>query len=176
MKKNIIKWGLRGLLAAFVIIQFFQIDRTNPDTDPAKSLAIVDPPSDEVIHILQVACYDCHSNETVYPWYTYVQPLGWWIKDHVEHGTKHLNFSVWGDYKEKRRVHKYDEIAEMVEDGSMPLGTYKPLHREARLTDAQRKLLIDWAKSKLILEAPVPEPETPSEEEGEEASDEDGAA
>ncbi len=173
MKKNIIKWGLRGLLAVLVIIQFFQIDRTNPPIESEKTLAVVDPPPAEVMTLLKPACYDCHSHETVYPWYTYIQPIGWWTKDHVEHGTKHLNFSVWGDYKEKRRLHKYEEIAEMVADKEMPMGVYLPAHKDARLTDAQRKLIVDWAKSKMVMEAPVPE--APAGEE-EEADDEDGAA
>ena len=97
--------------------------------------------------ILERACYDCHSNHTRYPWYAEIQPLGWWLADHVKEGKAHLNFSTFGTYPAKRQTRKLEELIEEVEGGNMPLGSYKLTHTDARLTPAEIKALTDWAAS-----------------------------
>ena len=135
---------LLGVLAVFVILQFFQIDKTNPEYDAANDFMNIHPPSDEVAEILKTACYDCHSYETKYPWYTYTQPLAWWIKDHIDHGRDELNFSEFGNYNPRRADHKIEEGIELVEEEEMPLPSYTWAHGDARLTDEQRDVLISW--------------------------------
>jgi len=145
MKKLPLKKIGLGLLVILVILQFFQIDKTNPESDPAKDLIAMTSPSEDVKLILEKACYDCHSNQTEYPWYTSVAPVSWWIKDHIDHGKGHLNFSEWGDYSVKKQDHKLEELIEEVEEGEMPLDSYTWVHGDARLSDAQKKSLMDWA-------------------------------
>lgn len=143
MKKNL-KNILLGLVAVLVVIQIFQIDKTNPPLDAANDLINMEQAPAQVAEVLKNACYDCHSNETKYPWYTYVQPVGWWIKGHIDEGRKHLNYSVWGTYSAKRKDHKLEEMEDLVSKGAMPLDSYTWAHPEARLTDEQRNTLVAW--------------------------------
>ncbi|GAB4254163.1 MAG: heme-binding domain-containing protein [Saprospiraceae bacterium] len=145
MKKRM-KSILMGLLAVLVVIQFIQIDKTNPEYNAANDFMNIEQPPAEVAEVLKNACYDCHSYETKYPWYTYVQPVGWWVKNHIKEGVKHLNYSKWGEYTAKRKDHKLEEMVEMVEEGEMPLNSYTWGHPEARLTKEQRDALINWFK------------------------------
>ncbi|HNP19101.1 MAG TPA: heme-binding domain-containing protein [Fulvivirga sp.] len=137
---------IAGLVFAIIIIQFFRIDKTNPNTDPSNDLLAMHEASIEVSEILKNACYDCHSNKTEYPWYSNVAPVSWWLKDHVDHARGHLNFSDWGTYDLKKKKHKLEEVYEEVEEGEMPLDSYTWVHEEAELTAEQRELLIAWAK------------------------------
>ncbi|GJM36227.1 MAG: heme-binding protein [Saprospiraceae bacterium] len=134
------------ILALLVIIQLFRIDKTNPPVDASQDFVQLTSPPTEIAQLLKSVCYDCHSHETVYPWYTNVAPVSWWIKDHIDHGRKHLNFSVWGTYEPKKADHKLEECYEMVEAKDMPLNSYTWVHGNARLTDAQREQLVTWFK------------------------------
>ena len=140
MKKKI---GI-GLLVVVVGMQLVRIDKTNPPVDEAKDIIAVTNPPSEVTEILKAACYDCHSNETAYPWYSNVAPVSWWLQHHVEEGREHLNFSQWGDYDDKKAEHKLDECIEMLEEGKMPMNSYTWTHEEAVLTDKEKELLLDW--------------------------------
>ncbi|MBK7477966.1 MAG: heme-binding domain-containing protein [Haliscomenobacter sp.] len=146
MKKTI-RWTLLALLGALVFIQFLQISKTNPAADPAQDYLATANPPEAVTSLLKQACYDCHSNLTRYPWYSYVQPAGWFLKKHIDEGREHLNFSVWTTYPAKRANHKLEECFEVVETKEMPLKTYPLMHPEAKLDDAQREELISWFKS-----------------------------
>ncbi|HVZ66499.1 MAG TPA: heme-binding domain-containing protein [Lacunisphaera sp.] len=95
--------------------------------------------------LLQRACYDCHSNRTRYPWYAEVQPVRWWLDHHITEGKRHLNFSEFGAYTDKRAAKKLDEVIDEVEGHTMPLPSYTWIHRDARLSAADAKLLTDWA-------------------------------
>ncbi len=142
-----IKYILYGLIAVVVIIQFFGIDKSAPDTNEAIDFVALNHPPVEVEEILRSACYDCHSHKTVYPWYSNIQPVGWWLADHVDHGRGHLNFSEWGTYEEKKQKHKVTECMEEVEEGEMPLNSYTWVHGEARLSAEQRETLIAWFRT-----------------------------
>ncbi|MBO6792787.1 MAG: heme-binding domain-containing protein [Balneolaceae bacterium] len=133
-----------GLLAVLVILQFFQIDKTNPVSNPANDFMNIANPPEEVATILKTACYDCHSNNTRYPWYTNIQPVAWWIKDHIDHGRSELNFSEFGTYSQRRADHKLEESAEYILSEEMPLPSFTWAHAEARLTDEERTFLADW--------------------------------
>jgi hypothetical protein len=138
-----------GFLAVFLLLQVFQISKTNPERKAeADFIAMTQPPA-EVEKMLRTACYDCHSHETAYPWYTYVNPLGWWIGAHINNGRRKLNFSKWAEYEPKKQVHKLEECVEEVEKGKMPLKSYTYGHGEAKLSDADKKILTDWIKTKI---------------------------
>lgn len=139
------KIGL-GLLAVIVIMQFFQIDKTNPEFDQNADVLTQFPASNEVTNILKTACYDCHSYETKYPWYAYVSPVNYWINGHIDEGREHLNFSDWSAYSPKKADHKLDEVIESMEEGWMPLESYTITHGEAKLTQEQRTAVANWAK------------------------------
>lgn len=139
-----IKKILLAIASVLVILQFFQIDKVNPKSDPSLDFMTMYPPSEEVANILKTACYDCHSNKTEYPWYTYTQPLGWWIADHIDHGRDELNFSEFGNYNPRRADHKLEEGVEYVENEEMPLPSYTYAHGDAKLSDDQKTLLMDW--------------------------------
>ena len=135
-----------GLLAIIIIIQFFRIDKTNAVSDPSLDLFTVEVVPDEVQSLLKTACFDCHSNTAVYPWYTNVAPVSWWIKRHIDEGRDELNFNDWGSYSVKRKRHKLEEIEEMIDEKEMPLPSYLWIHGEARLTEREQKELIRWSK------------------------------
>ncbi len=133
---------LVGLVVLFVGMQLVRPDRVNP---PVTGEVQTTP---EVKALLKRACYDCHSNETVWPWYSNVAPISWVVAHDVDEGRRELNFSEWASYEPKRQAHKLEETEEMVEKGEMPLGIYVVLHAEAKLTEAEKKTLIDWAKQR----------------------------
>jgi len=130
-----------GLVVAFVLAQLVPVARTNPP-GPGE---ITTPM--EIDGILQRACYDCHSNDTRWPWYAWVAPASWLVAWDVRHARGHLNFSAWEQYEPKKKRHKLEELVEMIEEDEMPLWYYRPLHPDAKLADAEREQLIAWAKA-----------------------------
>ncbi len=134
-----------GLLGLLLIIQFIRPEK-NESAGPQKNdIAGKYAVPDGVKASLEKACYDCHSNHTHYPWYADIQPVAWWLSGHVKDGKRHLNFSEFGAYTFKRQDHKLEEIIESQEDHWMPLESYTWLHKEARLSDEQRREIITWA-------------------------------
>ena len=138
---------LGGIAIVIIIIQFFQIDKSEIDFDRSKDLLVNENVPSEVKQILKQACYDCHSYETTYPWYTNIAPFSWWIGEHIEEGREHLNFSEWANFSVKKKKHKLDELLEEVGEGEMPLASYTWAHSEARLTAEQKEALLTWAKT-----------------------------
>lgn len=132
------------LLAAFIIIQFFPIDKVNPPVNSGMDFIKIKNTPENIATTLRASCYDCHSDETVYPWYANVQPFGWFLKDHIDEGRKKLNFSTFATYLPKRQAHKLAESAEMVENKEMPLDSYVIGHPEADLTAQQRVELVQY--------------------------------
>jgi len=137
-----------ALVALLVIIQFFRIDKTNPEVIAENDFINMVQPEENIKTILKTSCYDCHSNETKYPWYSNIAPISWWVKDHINDGRKHLNFSEWGTYKEKRQRHKLEECFEEVQEGEMPMESYLIAHSEAELSPTQKEELVNWFKEK----------------------------
>lgn len=140
--------GAAGTVLVFIAIQFVPVDRTNPTEGSP-----VDAP-DAVIRVLERACYDCHSNRTVWPWYSHVAPISWFVAHHVEDGRADLNFSDWPAFDFEGQALAFEDISHQVETGEMPLPSYLWLHGDARLTDDDRRLLLDWAAEMTIEETP----------------------
>jgi hypothetical protein len=143
------------IAVCLIVLQFFQIDRAAVPVIPTQTLkAAVNVPPD-VSQMLVRSCNDCHSDQTQYPWYSYFQPVGWFVKGHIEDGKKELNFSKFNTYEPKKKVRKLEEICEMVQDGSMPLPSYTWIHRSAVLTNSDAQALCDWVdveKAKIRVE------------------------
>lgn len=143
MKRKI----LIGLAILFVLIQFIRIDKSPMDVPSGIHLEDEVSIPEDVRHLLSTACYDCHSAVTQYPWYSNVAPISFWLKKHVNSGTKHLNFSVWGSYSDDKKEHKIEETIEMLENHWMPILSYKLMHADARLSDDEYNRLVTFFKS-----------------------------
>jgi len=139
--KKLQKYAVLALAAVFVAIQLVPVHRDNP---PVAS--DLDAPAD-VKSILRRACYDCHSNETRWPWYAYVAPVSWLVAHDVEEGRRELNFSIWGSYPEKKRISHAGNAVEEIEEGHMPLPKYLITHRDARVTPEELEKLRAWSES-----------------------------
>jgi hypothetical protein len=145
--KPMLKRTLIGLAVVVVGIQLIRPSRENPPVDPGQQIgAHVEVPAD-VAAMLEASCYDCHSHQTRWPWYSNVAPVSWLVAHHADEGREYVNFDTWGANTADEQREALEEISEVVESGEMPLGTYLPLHPEARLTDAQRQRLSTWAAS-----------------------------
>jgi len=129
-----------------IIIQFIQPAHNTREqvlaTDISKTISI----SDSVKALLKITCYDCHSNYTVYPWYSNIQPVGWLMAKHLKKGKDELNFSEFGSYSSRRQLSKLNGIANSIKDNIMPLWSYKMMHKNAKLDTEEKKLLINWAQ------------------------------
>jgi hypothetical protein len=140
-----------GIPAALILIQLVPVDRTNPpvtrelrwDTEQTRAIA-------------ERACFDCHSNQTKWPWYAYVAPVSWRLADHVEHGREHMNFSEWG-----RPNEDFEEVEEVLKEGEMPLSDYLRLHPEARLTPEETSALLEGLRASFAQDPPIERPRQP---------------
>lgn len=128
-----------AIVGVFVLIQFVPINRTNPAVTGE-----IEAPA-QVKAIFKRACYDCHSNETRWPAYSYVAPVSWLVADDVSEGRRHLNFSEWNQMNERRQRRKAQEVREQVEKGDMPLWYYLPMHPSAKLRAEDKEVLQNWA-------------------------------
>lgn len=128
----------------FIIIQFFPIDKTNPITNEGMDFLKIKNTPEPIAKLIRNSCYDCHSNETKYPFYSNIQPVAWLLKNHIDEGRKELNFSTFATYDPKRQAHKLEEAAEYVEQKNMPLESYTLGHSDAKLSDEQRKQLVNY--------------------------------
>jgi hypothetical protein len=139
---------LRGLLAMGVVvlagIQFFGPARTNPATAPAQAVSAKMPVPENVHAVLKRSCWDCHSNETQWPWYSHVAPMSWAVVGDVNEGRDHLNFSNWR-YTSEEGADLLDKVCKQIKKGKMPLPSYTWIHRSAKLSDTEIKLLCTWA-------------------------------
>ena len=143
MKSKIIKI----LFVIFIAIQAFRIDKTNPPIDTTQDFITMYKPSEAVANTLKTSCYDCHSNESKYPWYSNVAPVSWLVKNHINEGREEVNFSEWGKLTTKRKMKKLEDIIEEVEEGEMPMTPYVLMHSDAKMSDETRKAFLDYFKS-----------------------------
>ena len=136
-----------SFLVLFVGLQFFRLEKNLSPTPPKTDLLALHPAPAEVKQMLLVACYDCHSDHTRYPWYAEIQPIAWWLKQHVDDGKRELNLSSFGDWSTKRKADRLDEMITRIADRTMPLPSYTLVHHDAKFTDAQIKQLNDWLEA-----------------------------
>lgn len=143
--KKFLRFLLLVAVIAFIAMQFIhRPDFTNPPVDEQQTIeAVTDMPPDVRV-MLGRSCYDCHSHQTRWPWYSRVAPVSWLVAEDVEHGREELNFSTFATYSTKRQVRKLEEICDEVKKGKMPLGNYLVIHPDAKLSDADRRRLCEW--------------------------------
>jgi heme-binding protein len=138
---RILRWSVAGLCLGFIVIQFVPVNRANPPVEgdfrgPA-----------EVVSVLQRACYDCHSNQTVWPWYSRIAPVSWVIVHDVNEGRAALNYSTWNQLSAEKQAEAINESWEEVAEGKMPTWYYVALHPEARLSANDHSVLRTWSSS-----------------------------
>jgi len=143
--KRKLKWIFGALLALFLAAQFVQPAHTNPPVLPGGDISATNPPPPEIAALLRVACYDCHSYETKWPWDSHIAPASWLIVSDVNDGRNRLNFSEWPHALPERAAKRLERVSEEVDYKDMPPGKYTLMHPAARLTDAQRQQLTKWA-------------------------------
>ncbi|HEX5654779.1 MAG TPA: heme-binding domain-containing protein [Chitinophagaceae bacterium] len=142
-----IKKILLVLLAALVVIQFIHPKKNKAEGAQPNYMGNAHVIPDDVKQILSKSCNDCHSNNTDYPWYSKIQPVSWWLDNHIRDGKKGLNFDEYSNRPLRYQYHKMEETIEMVKEGEMPLNSYTWIHKDARLSQAERDKIIGWAET-----------------------------
>lgn len=143
MKKKI----LLGLIIVLIGIQFIHPARNKGESETPQDITHAVQVPTEIKDMISTSCFNCHSNYTDYPWYSYVNPVGWWLNGHIKKGKGELNFSEFATYEDDWKNHVLEEIAEEVGEGHMPLPPYLWIHTDARLTETQRQSIVDWANT-----------------------------
>ncbi|WP_445720696.1 heme-binding domain-containing protein [Flavobacterium sp.] len=132
------------LTIVFVGIQFIPTKRNQSDSVPNTDFMIVNNVPNNIKATLQTSCYDCHSNNTSYPWYNTVQPVAWFLENHIEEGKAELNFSEWDNYSNRRKKSKLKSIVSQIKDNKMPLSSYTFIHKEAVLDNTKRQEILNY--------------------------------
>jgi cytochrome c551/c552 len=154
LKKIILVLAILFVLAQFVPQRVFPT--TNPAENPADTVeARAHALTPQVGAILHRACYDCHSDRTVWPWYSKVAPVSWLVSNDVTEARGEVNFSNWAQYNPKREARKLQHICQEVEHGDMPLWYYRPMHPNAKLSEADKKAICDWTRAETQALGPV---------------------
>ncbi len=145
-------WKIAGLfiLGLFILAQIFQPDKNLSEGPEDDELALSLDVPDEVLSLLKNSCYDCHSNNTRYPWYNRISPVSWYLNKHVLAGKEALNFSEFGQLKTRKMIGNLSTICEVLEAGSMPLVSFTVIHRDAILDEEEKSLICDWAESESV--------------------------
>ncbi|GGX00324.1 heme-binding domain-containing protein [Salegentibacter mishustinae] len=128
----------------FVGIQFVPTNRNQSEVVPKSDFMLVNNVPKDVQDKLKVSCYDCHSNNTAYPWYNKIQPAAWFLEDHIKEGKDELNFNEWGEYSDRRKNSKLRSIISQIEDDEMPLDSYTFIHWDAKFSELEKKEIIKY--------------------------------
>jgi len=142
-----LKKALLVLLFILVVIQFIRPAKNISNSVSANDITLHYPVPDTVLSIIKTSCYDCHSNTTAYPWYNNIQPVAWWLNNHVKEGKRELNFSEFASYTFKKQGKKMKSLEREIKEDGMPLDSYLWIHHNALLSPGQKDLLTNWADS-----------------------------
>ncbi len=142
--RKLLKWTAIVLVVLFLGIQLMRPARSNPPVDESQTIEARTQMTPQVKAIFERSCNDCHSNKTVWPWYTNVAPISWWIVGHINEARQLMNLSEWGKLDRDRQDRKLRQICDEVTDGGMPLPSYLPMHPKAKLSEQDKKTLCDW--------------------------------
>ena len=141
---KIYKKILLGLLFVFIVIQFIRPTKNAGDELLATDITRTIKVPDSIVNVFKTSCFDCHSNNTRYPWYVNIQPMGWLMANHIKEGKANLNFSEFGTYSKRKQANKLRAIAKSINDGSMPISSYTIMHTDSKLNEENKKLISDW--------------------------------
>lgn len=135
------------LLIAFVGMQFMPVDRNQSDNVPKTDFMLVNDVPNDIRNKLQVSCYDCHSNNTKYPWYNKVQPVAWFLEGHIKEGKAELNFNEWDSLSSRRQASKLKSIIKQIESGKMPMDSYTLIHKEAAFSEEETQQVVKYMEN-----------------------------
>ena len=130
----------------FIVIQFMRPVKNDSNHLQDSEISKIVFTADSVMYVLKNTCFDCHSNNTIYPWYSNIQPVGWLIARHIRKGREELNFSEFSSYSPRRQLSKLNEITNSIKDDIMPLSSYKLMHKNSMLSTYEKELLIKWVQ------------------------------
>ena len=147
--KKVLKTVVTIIVIVFIVIQFIRPTKNAGAEISANQITALHQVPADVQQILKISCNDCHSNTTKYPWYSNIQPVAWFLDDHIVEGKKELNFSEFANYPAYRRYKKFKEIGKEIKDGDMPMDSYTLLHRDALLNAEQKLLIENWAANSM---------------------------
>lgn len=136
-----------GILIFLVVIQFIRPAKNASISDKNNETTAVTQVPENVQVILKKACNDCHSNNTVYPWYSNIQPVYFWLNHHINEGKREINFDEFATYRLRRQYHKLEEVIKQIKEGEMPLSSYTLIHKDAVLTNDEKATLTGWAQN-----------------------------
>jgi hypothetical protein len=145
--RKLLRFSVAVVAVVLLLAQFVRPAKTNPAADPAAHLTAHARVPVDVQKVLERSCYDCHSNQTTWPWYSNVAPASWLVADDVNHGRRHLNFSTWGSNDADQRSGLLKEICQEVSEGKMPLPIYTVVHKDAEVSSEEAHLVCDWARA-----------------------------
>ena len=149
MKRGI-KWAGLGLAEGLVLIQFFQPEKNMIPVDPAQDLLMVAEVPKHLAELIKNSCYDCHSNQTVYPWYSRISPVSWYLRKHITKGKEDLNASEYGSLDKADKIELLVDLCEVVEAGTMPLISFTLIHKEAKLSQEDIEALCIWSEEEAL--------------------------
>jgi Haem-binding domain len=149
MKKKKNKWIKKILIALLILLVAIQFVRPekNKSGDTSKDISTIFPVSENLSSIFLRSCADCHSNQTVYPWYSEIQPVAWWLNDHIEEGKRELNLNAFANYPAAVQKKKLEECMEQIKDDEMPLSSYTFIHTDAVLNEKDKQTINDWCNA-----------------------------
>jgi hypothetical protein len=139
-----------GLLAVLIIMQFFRPEPNDSPLNPEQDMLSLVSPEEDITILVRDACYDCHSNQTAYPWYSRVSPVSWYLDKHIRKGKAELNFSEYGELDKADKIGMFADFCDVLDAGTMPLRSYMMLHANARLSEDQRELLCNWTETEAL--------------------------
>jgi hypothetical protein len=145
--KNVFRKILLALLILLVLFQFYPRAKNNVNGSEVQHISTIHQLPADVETVLKTSCYDCHSNNTIYPWYYNFQPVAWWLDDHIKDGKKDLNFSEFASYRLAKQYKKLEQIEELVTKDEMPLKSYTLIHTDAKLNSQQKTTISNWTKT-----------------------------
>ena len=134
------------MFATLVVNQFFPVEHNQSETIKQTDFMFVNDVPATVEQSLRVSCYDCHSNNTQYPWYNKVQPIAWFLEDHIKEGKAELNFNEWDSLSNRRKKSKLRSIIKQIESDKMPLDSYTLIHKDASFSETEKQELIKWVE------------------------------
>lgn len=147
--KPTLKKILIALVIVLVVIQFFPTKRNQSSKMLPTDITLTFKVPDSIQSILKTSCYNCHSNNTIYPWYNKVQPVAWLLQFHIEDGKSKLNFSEFGSYSKKKQKRKFKKMAHEIKEGDMPLFSYTLIHRDAKISGNKKTQLLNWINKEM---------------------------
>ena len=145
-----LKIGGITLVTILIVIQFIQPEQNRASVYQKEDMLVVSAPPEHIEALIRTACYDCHSNQTVYPWYAKISPVSWYLHNHIREGKEDMNFSDYGHLEKVDKIGVLVDFCEVLEAGTVPLQSYMLQHKNARLSQEEKETLCEWSEEEAL--------------------------